>query len=72
MTPVNSFTPVFLFVQSPCKRDVTVVEVNRHNRQNRRRRGKSDTVDAEAAASAVLNDPAAVTPKAGTGPVEVE
>ena len=29
-------------------REVTVVEVNRPNRQNRRRRGKSDTVDAEA------------------------
>jgi transposase len=33
-------------------RGVTVVEVNRPNRQNRRRRGKSDTVDAEAAARA--------------------
>ena len=33
---------------------VEVVEVNRPNRQLRRRRGKSDTVDAEAAARAVL------------------
>ncbi len=33
---------------------VEVVEVNRPNRQARRRRGKSDTVDAEAAARAAL------------------
>ena len=46
-----------------------VVEVNRPNRQNRRQRGKSDTVDAEAA-RAVLAGDATVTPKAGTGPVE--
>ena len=51
-------------------RGVGVVEVNRPNRQNRRRRGKSDTVDAEAAARAVLAGEATVTPKAGTGPVE--
>ena len=50
--------------------DVAVVEVNRPNRQNRRRRGKSDTVDAEAAARAVLSGDATVTPKAGDGPVE--
>ena len=35
-------------------RGARVVEVNRPNRQHRRRRGKSDTVDAEAAARAVL------------------
>ena len=51
-------------------RGVKVVEVNRPNRQDRRRRGKSDTVDAEAAARAVLNGQASVVPKAGTGPVE--
>ncbi len=34
---------------------VEVVEVSRPNRQTRRRRGKSDTVDAEAAARAALN-----------------
>jgi len=51
-------------------RGVTVVEVNRPNRQNRRLRGKSDAVDAEAAARAVLNGQANVVPKAGTGPVE--
>ena len=51
-------------------RGVAVVEVNRPNRQNRRLRGKSDAVDAEAAARAVLNGQATVTPKSGTGPVE--
>jgi transposase len=49
---------------------VRVVEVNRPNRQNRRRRGKSNTVDAEAAARAVLAGDATVIPKAGTGPIE--
>ncbi|MEU5299161.1 IS110 family transposase [Streptomyces umbrinus] len=49
---------------------VQVVEVNRPNRAMRRRRGKSDTVDAEAAARAVLGGEAAVVPKRGDGPVE--
>jgi transposase len=47
-----------------------VVEVNRPNRQLRRRRGKSDTVDAEAAARAVLNGEATTVPKAADGIVE--
>ena len=51
-------------------RGAHVVEVNRPNRQHRRRRGKSDPVDAEAAARAVLAGEATVTPKTGTGPVE--
>lgn len=49
---------------------VTVVEVNRPDRQRRRRRGKSDPVDAEAAARAALNGDASGTPKSGGGPVE--
>jgi transposase len=49
---------------------VAVVEVNRPNRQTRRRRGKSDSLDAEAAARAVLNGDAKATPKSGDGPVE--
>ena len=49
---------------------VEVVEVNRPNRTMRRRRGKSDTVDAEAAARAALNGEASVTPKAEDGIVE--
>jgi transposase len=51
-------------------RGVQVIEVNRPNRQTRRLRGKSDPVDAEAAARAVLAGEATVTPKSGTGPVE--
>jgi transposase len=51
-------------------RGVKVVDVNRPNRQRRRQRGKSDPVDAEAAARGVLAGEATVTPKAGTGPVE--
>jgi transposase len=49
---------------------IEVIEVNRPNRQLRRRRGKSDTVDAEAAARAVLNGEATSVPKAADGIVE--
>ncbi len=49
----------------------TVHEVNRPNRQLRHRRGKSDVVDAEAAARAVLADQAMGEPKSGTGTVEM-
>ncbi len=46
---------------------IEVVEVNRPNRQLRRRRGgKTDTVDAEAAASGQATS----VPKSGAGPVE--
>ncbi len=44
--------------------------MNRPNRQTRRRRGKSDTVDAEAAARAALGGDATAQPKAHDGPVE--
>src|SRR6266545_4590093 len=50
---------------------VQVFEVNRPNRRARRRRGKSDPVDAEAAARAVLAGTATVEPKTGDGPVEM-
>lgn len=49
---------------------IEVVEVNRPNRQMRRSRGKSDPVDAEAAARAVLSGQAAVVPKSRDGIVE--
>ena len=52
-------------------REVTVIEVDRPNRQARRRRGKSDTIDAEEAARAVIAGRARTTPKTGTGPVEM-
>jgi len=50
--------------------DVDVVDVNRPNRQTRRRRGKNDSVDAEAAARAALNGEATAAPKSGDGIVE--
>ncbi|MGH4034177.1 IS110 family transposase [Actinomycetota bacterium Odt1-20B] len=49
---------------------VGVVEVNRPNRQLRRRRGKTDAVDAEAAARSVLAGWSGAVPKSGDGPVE--
>jgi hypothetical protein len=48
-----------------------VVEVNRPDRQARRRRGKSDPVDAEAAARAVLARQATAIPKTGDSMVEM-
>jgi len=51
-------------------RGVAVVEVERPKRPAHRGRGKSDPVDAEAAARAVLAGTAAAAPKAGTGAVE--
>lgn len=50
---------------------VTVHEVVRPDRQRRRRLGKSDTVDAEAAARAVLAQDVIGEPKTGTGTVEM-
>ena len=47
---------------------VQVFEVTRPNRVTRRRRGKSDPVDAEAAARAVLAGDATATPKNRSGP----
>ena len=50
---------------------VSVIEVNRPNRQARRRHGKSDPADAEAAARATLSGDAAGIPKSQDGAVEV-
>ena len=47
-----------------------VVEVNRPNRQLRRAKGKSDTIDAQSAARAVLAGHATATPKSHDGIVE--
>ena len=52
-------------------RGLAVLEVERPGRQTRRRRGKSDPVDAEAAARAVLAGVATGHPKTGDGPVEM-
>ena len=53
------------------RQGVEVVEVERPKRQNRRRRGKSDAIDAEAAARAVQAGTATAQPKAGDGPIEM-
>jgi transposase len=55
-------------------RGLTVIEVerpHRHDRQARRRRGKSDPLDAEAAARAVQAGTVIGQPKAGDGHVEM-
>ena len=49
---------------------IEVVEVDRPNRQTRRRFGKSDPIDAEAAARAALSGTATVIPKRRDGTVE--
>lgn len=49
---------------------IAVIEVDRPNRQRRRKRGKSDPVDAETAARAVLANDATTVPKDTTGVVE--
>jgi transposase len=49
---------------------ITVTEVNQPDKAARRRHGKSDPVDAEAAARAVLSGRATAVPKSGDGPAE--
>ncbi|MDE0216475.1 MAG: hypothetical protein OXN79_07870 [bacterium] len=46
------------------------MEVNRPSRQMRRSRGKTDAVDAEAAALVALAGRAGAVPKTADGPVE--
>ena len=48
-----------------------VVEVNRSDRRLRRTAGKSDTIDAEAAARSVLAGQSTATPKTADGAVEM-
>ena len=48
-----------------------VIEVDRPNRRLRRQRGKSDAIDAEAAARAVLSGEARTCAKSGDGAVEM-
>lgn len=50
---------------------VEVLEVNQPDKAHRRRRGKTDLLDAEAAAVAVLSGRATAVAKAGTGAVEM-
>jgi transposase len=48
-----------------------IIEVNRGDRRSRRSNGKTDTLDAEAAARAVLSGEAAAIPKSADGTVEM-
>lgn len=48
--------------------NIQVIEVNQPDRATRRKRGKTDAVDADAAAHAVLSGRATTTPKTGEGP----
>jgi transposase len=50
---------------------VEVIEVNQPDKATRRRRGKTDALDAEAAARAVLSGRATAIAKASDGPVEM-
>src|SRR5215213_4450320 len=50
---------------------IEVLEIERPKRRHLRRRGKSDPIDAEAAARAVLSGEAAGKPKSGDGKVEM-
>ena len=53
------------------RRDIGVIEVVRTDRRDRRLRGKSDTLDAENAARAVLAGHATAVPKTADGAVEM-
>jgi transposase len=53
------------------RNNVQVIEVNRPDRATRRRRGKTDAVDAENAARAVLSGQATAVAKDGDGSVEM-
>lgn len=48
-----------------------VVEANRGDRRSRRRNGKTDTIDAEAAARSAISGQAAAVPKTADGTVEM-
>lgn len=50
------------------RENIQVIEVNQPDRATRRKRGKTDAVDADAAARAVLSGRATTTPKTGEGP----
>jgi hypothetical protein len=50
---------------------ITVIEVNQPDKATHRRRGKTDTIDAQATARAVLSGRATATAKTSDGPVEM-
>ncbi|MBO3752347.1 transposase [Streptosporangiaceae bacterium NEAU-GS5] len=53
------------------RNNIQVIEVNRPDRAARRRRGKTDAIDAESAARAVLSGQATAIAKSGNGAVEM-
>jgi transposase len=55
----------------PLAQGVEVFEVNRPDRTDRRRRGKSDPLDAQNAARAVLSGRACAQAESGDGPVQI-
>jgi transposase len=57
--------------RSLCEGGIEVVEVNQPDRSERRRRGKTDPIDAESAARAVLSGRAKATAKTSDGPAEM-
>ncbi|WP_424921750.1 IS110 family transposase [Streptomyces sp. wa1] len=50
------------------RESIDVVEINQPDRATRRKRGKTDAIDADAAARAVLSGRATTTPKTADGP----
>ncbi|MFE7333123.1 transposase [Streptomyces sp. NPDC057565] len=54
-----------------CAEGIEVTEVNQPDKATRRRHGKTDAIDAEAAARAVLSGRATATAKTTDGPVEM-
>ncbi|MFK0224106.1 IS110 family transposase [Streptomyces vinaceus] len=50
------------------RENIDVVEINQPDRATRRKRGKTDTIDADAAARTVLSGRATTTPKTADGP----
>ncbi|WP_406191670.1 transposase [Streptomyces sp. NBC_01017] len=54
--------------RSLCREGIDVVEVNQPDRATRRKHGKTDAVDADAAARAVLSGRATTVPKTADGP----
>lgn len=56
---------------TPAGGRVTVIEVNQPDKAAHRRAGKTDILDAESAARAVLSGRATGSAKAGGGPVEM-
>uniref|UniRef100_UPI001E34DFD6 IS110 family transposase n=1 Tax=Streptomyces apocyni TaxID=2654677 RepID=UPI001E34DFD6 len=52
-----------------CQEGIDVVEINQPDRATRRKRGKTDAIDADAAARAVLSGRATTVPKSADGPV---